>query len=645
MKFTFLRYLTVSLALSLFLVSCNKEEEEVSTVPAVSLEAVSSEMNSVTFKVTSTNASDAAYVRMNNLSQVPSANTILAGGIKVSVPEEEVVLSDLNSGETFYVAAAAVSESGVYSEVQTIELSTSGENCSFELTISATTQESIVYSVVPTNENTTFYVSALEAAEYGEASDADLQAAVIAQLNELAAGASLSEILMTGEQTNNIISGLTPETEYVVSVLGISEEDATATTAIVRQTAKTLAETPELTFELSVSNITTSTAHVKVTPSDMEASYVWLCQPASNYEGLTADDADAIAEAYVAGVGALLEQGMGLYTGEYDIPDFDVMADTDYYLFAFGYTPGVGITSSCELTTFKTERGIMPEDLEASINITLTTAKSVTFDVVPIATHESIYYLCTILPDSAYTEQAAIDDVEKIILDHYEMQIDFNPTYSMADAVSSVCYRGEETGFQFLGLTPETDYTLAVVSITNEGKGAKVITTNVTTKPDIVSGATFTNELFGIFDGNEAQAAGLFTGSNIKDKALAVFTFERSEEAVECYYYMANGDYSNPEEEFKTDDELLSWITTNPYFTLVEEDASQNVAIPVEFYDNYSYLGYYMTLMSVAKDANGTWGPICRTLFLPEYAKRNDIQELVDLMNSDSAQNIIIVAQ
>ena len=117
-----LRYFTVSLALVMLLVtSCTKEEIEVA--PEVSLEPVASEMTSVTFRITSENAVDAAYIRLKDLTQVPSARAILAGGEKVPVPGQDVVLSGLTPGETYYMAAAAVSEGEVYSEVKTLEMS------------------------------------------------------------------------------------------------------------------------------------------------------------------------------------------------------------------------------------------------------------------------------------------------------------------------------------------------------------------------------------------------------------------------------------------------------------------------------------------------------------------------------------------
>ena len=125
---------------------------------------------------------------------------------------------------------------------------------------------------------------------------------------------------------------------------------------------------------------------------------VWLCQPSTNYPGISEDDADAIAEMYVTNQGAYLDQGMGLYTGPYDIPDFDVNSDSRYYLFAFGYTPGMGITSSCELEAFNTEHSIVPDEFEADIVVNVATAKRLGFEVHPTEECGAIYYLPVVLP-------------------------------------------------------------------------------------------------------------------------------------------------------------------------------------------------------------------------------------------------------
>ena len=590
--FTLLKISVLALiAMSVF--SCKKDE--VKTVPTVSVEFVSSGMTSATLSITSENANELAYMMLNDAAEVPSARGILTAGTKIQVPGGDVTVSDLVAGETYHIAAAAVSENGEYSEVATLEFGTSGQNCSFDIDVISATDKSISYSVVPSMDNVDYYVAALEFSVYGDSDDEAIYEAVAESAAQAASAAGislqeyLSQNLHRGEYSG-VVSELVPETEYLLTVFGMSSEDASPTTPLSRIETSTVPETPELTFGLEYSDVTTTTVHLKVTPSNKTAQFIFLCLPSANFPDLTEDDADEIAQRYVDGVKSYLDEGIGLYTGDQDVPNFSIMQNTEYYFFAFGYTPGVGISSKCELVSFMSERGVVPEDFEAEIIIDATTAKRISARVVPAAGFESIFY-----------------------------------------------DRGEGW-FEPSGLTPETEYTVAAVSVSNEGIAAKVLTTTATTGSEDVSAATFTSTFVKVYDGNEALEAGLFADSPhlMKDKGIAVFHFERSSEAVECYYYMANGDYSNPDEEYKTDDDLLSWITTNPYFYQADEN-THYAFVSVDFYDAYTYLGWYYTMLTVAKDSQGMWGPVGRTMILPEYAKRGDIQELVDLINEIEA--------
>ena len=342
--------------------------------------------------------------------------------------------------------------------------------------------------------------------------------------------------------------------------MGLSASDGSLQTGIAKENTTT-AEEVELTFTLSVSDITATTAHVSVVPSDNEATYVWLCQPSTNYPDLSEDDADAIAEMYVTNQGAYLEQNIGLYTGSYDIQNFEVNSDSKYYLFAFGYTPGIGITSSCELEAFETGHSIGPNEFEAEIVVDVATAKRLGFQVHPTEACAAIYYLPVILPKAEYSWEAAQDLAIAAVKSNYDLNIDFNPGYTMTDAVSSVCYRGSYDYFEATGLTPETEYVIAVVAMSNDGEpGNAEVTAEESTTVEKQSGAVFSNTLVGIYDGDEALEAGLFENSAlVSGNALAVFEVKISEEAVHCYYNSnLVGNYSNPEEEYKTDDDLMS---------------------------------------------------------------------------------------
>ena len=438
--------------------------------------------------------------------------------------------------------------------------------------------------------------------------------------------------MFTGTRTGSV-AGLEPQTEYLLTVMGLSASDGSLQTGIAKENTTT-AEEVELTFTLSVSDITATTAHVSVVPSDNEATYVWLCQPSTNYPDLSEDDADAIAEMYVTNQGAYLEQNIGLYTGSYDIQNFEVNSDSKYYLFAFGYTPGIGITSSCELEAFETGHSIGPNEFEAEIVVDVATAKRLGFQVHPTEACAAIYYLPVILPKAEYSWEAAQDLAIAAVKSNYDLNIDFNPGYTMTDAVSSVCYRGSYDYFEATGLTPETEYVIAVVAMSNDGEpGNAEVTAEESTTVEKQSGAVFSNTLVGIYDGDEALEAGLFENSAlVSGNALAVFEVKISEEAIHCYYNSnLVGNYSNPEEEYKTDDDLMSWLPTNPFTVEVEDHTTTHIIVPYKYYD-IEYYDY--TFVTWANDAEGVWGPVSRTFVQAVSTDVDPIEDLVELVNS-----------
>ena len=632
--------LSGAVVLAALLSSCNKDEQ--GSAPTVSVEAVSSDASSITLRISSEGATELAYMQIKDLQSVPSANGLLSAGTQVEVPGGDVEVTGLEPSTDYYFAVVAAN-GDLYSEIATVEASTLEAECTFELTVTGATSEAIAWRVVPSVDNQPYYVAALPAS-YASSSDEELHAAVLEQITE-AAGGSLEDYLsanmFTGTRTGSI-TGLEPQKEYLLTVMGLSASDGSLQTGIAKENATT-AEEVELTFTLSYSDVTATTAHVSVVPSDDEATYVWLCQPSTNYPNLSEDDADEIAKAYVANVGAMLDQGMGLYTGSYDIQNFAVNSDSKYYLFAFGYTPGIGITSSCELVAFETGHSMGPDDFEAEIVVDVATAKRLGFKVHPTDSCAAIYYLPVILPKAEYSWDAAQDSAIAAVKSHYDLNIDFNPGYTMTDAVSSVCYRGSYDYFEATGLTPETEYVIAVVAMSNDGEpGNAEVTEEASTTVEKQSEARFTNTLVGIYDGNQALEAGLFPESSesLSGNALAVFEVTISEEAVHCYYNSnLVGNYSNPEEEYKTDDDLMSWLPDNPFTVEVTDRTKTHIAVPYKYYDT-DYYDY--TFVTWANDAEGVWGPVDRTFVQAVTTDVDPIEDLVKLMSGPSAAPVLL---
>lgn len=632
--------LSGAVVLAALLSSCNKDEQ--GSAPTVSVEAVSSDASSITLRISSEGATELAYMQIKDLQSVPSANGLLSAGTQVEVPGGDVEVTGLEPSTDYYFAVVAAN-GDLYSEIATVEASTLEAECTFELTVTGATSEAIAWRVVPSVDNQPYYVAALSAS-YASSSDEELHAAVLEQITE-AAGGSLEDYLsanmFTGTRTGSV-AGLKPQTEYLLTVMGLSASDGSLQTGIAKDNATT-AEEVELTFTLSYSDVTATTAHVSVVPSDDEATYVWLCQPSTNYPDLSEDEADAIAKMYVTNQGAMLDQGIGLYTGSYDIPDFEVNSDSKYYLFAFGYTPGIGITSSCELEAFETGHSMGPDEFDAEIVVNVATARRLGFQVHPTDSCGAIYYLPVILPKAEYSWEAAQDSARAAVKSHYDLNIDYNPGYTMTDAVSSVCYRGSYDYFEATGLTPETEYVIAVVAMSNDGEpGNAEVTAEESTTVEKQSEAIFSNILVGIYDGNQALDAGLFPESSesLSGNALAVFEVTISEEAVHCYYNSnLVGNYSNPEEEYKTDDDLMSWLPTNPFTVEVKDHTTTHLIVPYKYYD-IEYYDY--TFVTWANDAEGVWGPVGRTFVQAISTKVDPIKELVDLMKGPSAAPVLL---
>ena len=75
------------------------EENKLEETPTVTLEKVSEDLNSVSFSVSATNASEVAYVQQDDLTSVPSAKGIITAGVKVSASEPQTVtISDCTPG-------------------------------------------------------------------------------------------------------------------------------------------------------------------------------------------------------------------------------------------------------------------------------------------------------------------------------------------------------------------------------------------------------------------------------------------------------------------------------------------------------------------------------------------------------------------
>lgn len=100
---------------ALFLTSC-KEETKQEVLPSISISELSvSEENVLTFKVTSSNAKESAYILNLKTESQPTEEEILGKGTALKADgEEKVTVENLEPATEYVITAAAVSEDGLY---------------------------------------------------------------------------------------------------------------------------------------------------------------------------------------------------------------------------------------------------------------------------------------------------------------------------------------------------------------------------------------------------------------------------------------------------------------------------------------------------------------------------------------------------
>lgn len=648
----------LSLACVLALSSCKKDEINASEAPTVKLEAVEQGISTVSFRITATNAAEVAYVEQDDLSSVPSARAILTAGEKAAA-SDVIEKGDCTPGETYYFAAAAVSETGEYSEVATISLTAAGTDCSFEFTIHTTTDEAIVYTVTPSDKNVSYVVSVLPAEKFGKSSDDEIFEAIVNAITESAeeSGETMAEYIesISLKDTNNGSAlNLTAETAYLLVAVGI-ESDGSQSSPLAKERVSTTAHKDEMTFKMSVTDISSYSAHLTVEPNTND-NYIFLCQPATNYPDVNVDDpeeqgvpvkvdntveANKAADAYIESLKYWLDQNIGLYQGGYDLT-MDLTSDTKYYYFAFAYEPGLGRQSDCQMWVFTTKHGYTPEEFKATIDFQTITSTTVVVDVTP--ENEEMYgtyWGAFAFPTAEYSPQTAQDAVVDMLEAHVKLQQENgNANYTIQDAVQSILYNGIQQFLLVENLDPGTDYTFVLVPVHADGTPAAnnyVVTSTFKTMSDSADGPTASVELLGYYDADAVYEANIFP---VMSKPayegayyIAAFKVTLAETAVRCrYYVMEGGNYESEDAMIgewdtymeMTDDQFITQIGDSQWIDIPEgnylDGTTAYIFVLKAYYDadmftNMQVWGAKNTLIVMAQDDADVWGASGRKFF------------------------------
>ena len=182
-------------------------------------------------------------------------------------------------------------------------------------------------------------------------------------------------------------AGLKSDTEYYAYAFGITQ-DGTATTELIKTAFKTAAVHPvDCEFDITATQVGTTTARVYITPTDKTCTYFWDCVSREEYDkfgddaGVIATNIDLIERAVeifqMAGQDKTFADFLNSDVGYSDLTQ--LKGDTEYVVFAFGLDPSGTATTAVEKKSFRTAPA-------ASSSMTFTTELlSLTFNGAKIA--------------------------------------------------------------------------------------------------------------------------------------------------------------------------------------------------------------------------------------------------------------------
>ena len=418
---------------------------------------------------------------------------------------------------------------------------------------------------------------------------------------------------------------LTAQTSYTNMVAGFVIDESGAITLASDVTTSTYttgdAKAVELSFQISVSDVETNRAAIKITPSDNTKTFCWMVM---EWDGVAT--AEEVMNEIVAMYGAWMNNGMMLYTGVQDYTGGPGSAykyrldapDTNYLVIAFGYAGG--ITTEAKMVTFRTLPAPGAELTEFTMTATNVSAYGFTVGITP--SEASTYYIFDVIEPSEWDETVAVEAINAGIAEILEMQQMYDPNVTLSQVLSMYYYRGAYN-VTVSGMTPETTVMGYICAIDHKtGTVAKTHVFNPLATTTEVGEITPSIELVGNYSGKEENGTIFGDAAYTAQKAITVVKYTNFDGARSLFSSMMTDNNLN-----FTDSELFGqayWTsvsTSQPYsFYLVDWDIEQ-------------------TALAYAVDANGLAGGVGRLLTCATAENKNDIEELralVDELNAAS---------
>lgn len=494
-----------------------------------------------------------------------------------------------------------------------------------ESTVKDTTAQ---IKVTPSDSKAIWYYSLMSSAQYtglleaGYTPEAIIEVLYGDDLNRvLADGKSIYEAVNAtfhiGPKSFNV-SNLVYNTEYTNVVAGfIIDQDANITlaTPVNVSTFATgdLGEV-DMTFEITVENIGAKSASVKVVPSDLTQTFNWQV---GQWDGVsTAEEIMATIMPY------------GLYTGVQDYPNFSLEApDTYYYVIAYGYAHGAGVTTAPVMKTFRSAEAPSAEEttFDVTLNSSSTTPYSFAFNIS--ASHDTTYYSVGIAIDGTFKSDAIVNEINTAIADYVaSYRENYDPNYTVARALSALgFYRGNFDNVNVSDLTPDTTYMIYILAIDiKTGLVAKVHTFENFATTKALSDVVPEVEYVKYFSGREENGAVYGKPLVTENKAIILVKYKGLENARSLFDYICEDDITNIIDY--PDSMMWSLIPTG-------EDGWLSVSVKKPYSLFVVDWEMYNTIFSYAVDKRtGCQGALHRELTYATVKKVSPISELLEVV-------------
>ena len=418
--------------------------------------------------------------------------------------------------------------------------------------------------------------------------------------------------------------GLTPDTDYYCLTLTIDNDGAQSLSKLEFRTlgASEGENDPtydlDMTFDISVEDITATHAAIKITPSSNTDTFNWMV---GEWDGV--QTAEEVMNDIVNSYAEYFNNGWMLYSGVQDYTGgpgseykFKLSApDTDYYVIAFGYSGGV--TTAPHMVTFRSLPGADINEVEFTMEASDVQPYTAMISISPSS--DTVYYSWGVVRAEDWDETSTIESSNSFIDEMYRNCLDINPNITMGEILNMYSLRGNKQ-LRATNLYPETTYMgYILMHDTTTGHVVRVITIPDVVTTHALGSVTPTLEVFGIFSGDE-EAGQIFGQPDVTaGKAIVAIKINNVEGASSYYYGTKSGDHRDYDYGRIYSEVSFNQTNSEYMFFLSEWDSG-------------------MTYWAAAKDGNGIFGSVANTYVQCDASNTDDIDLLFHIGGNSSNQ-------